>query len=79
MLVNFIFRVAYDLQVNVTGIFFMFQFAYSYFYTVIFVFHFPYMDVYFNLPISKISHIYRNKRLIFHRYMCMIFEIGRFK
>ena len=36
----------------------MFQFAYSYFYTVIFIFHLPYMDVYFNLPISKIIHIY---------------------
>ena len=36
----------------------MFQFAYSYFYTVIFMFHLPYMNVYFNLPILKIIHIY---------------------
>ena len=36
----------------------MFQIAYSYFYTVIFMFHLPYMDVYFNLQISKIIHIY---------------------
>ena len=38
--------------------FFMFQFAYSDFYTVIFMLHLPYMDVYFNLPISKIFLIY---------------------
>ena len=39
-------------------VFFMLQFAYSDFYTVIFMFHLPYMDVYFNLPISKNFHIY---------------------
>ena len=39
----------------------------TYFCTVIFMFHLPYMDVYFNLPISKIIHIYiyTNKRLIY--------------
>ena len=57
----------------------MFQFAYSYFYTVIFMFHLPYMDVYFNLPISKIIHIYTNTRLILYMYMWIIFEIGRLK
>ena len=30
----------------------------TYFYTVIFMFHLSYMVVYFNLPISKIIHIY---------------------
>ena len=30
----------------------------THFYTVIFMFHLSYMDVYFNLPISKIIHIY---------------------
>ena len=57
------------------------------FYTVIFMFHLPYMDVFFNLPISKIIYIYiyiyiyiaTNKRLIFHMYMWIIFEISRLK
>ena len=55
--VIFIFYFACDWQVNVTGIFFMFQFAHNSFYTVIFMFHLPYIDVYFNLPISKIIHM----------------------
>ena len=29
----------------------------TYLYTVIFIFHLPYIDVYLNLPISKIIHI----------------------
>ena len=37
----------------------------TYLYTVIFIFHLPYMDVYLNLPISKIVHIYRG--LLYHR------------
>ena len=57
MLVIFMFKFAYDLRVNVTDIV-MFQFDCNYFYTVIFMFHLPYMDVFFNLPISKIMHIY---------------------
>ena len=57
----------------------MFQFAYSYFYVVICMLYPPYMDVYFNLPISKIIniYIYTNKTLIFYMYMWIIFEIGR--
>ena len=43
------------------------------------MFHLPYMDVYINLPISEIIHIYTNKRLIFHVYMWIIFEIDRLK
>ena len=58
----------------------MFQFAYSYFYTVIFMFHLPYMDVYFNLPISKIIHIYiQIKDWFFYLYMWIIFKIGSLK
>ena len=53
------------------------------FYTVIFMFHFPYMDVYFKLPISKIIHIatyiYTIKRMIFYMYIWIIFENGRYK
>ena len=43
--------------------------------------HFLYMDVYFDLPISKIIHvsIYTNKRPIFYMYMWIIVEIGRLK
>ena len=37
----------------------------TYLYTVIFIFHLPYMDVYLNLPISKIIHIYQG--LLYHR------------
>ena len=48
----FIFHFACDWRENVTGIFLCFSLL-----TVIFMFHLPYMDVYFNLPISKIIHI----------------------
>ena len=50
-----------------------------FFYIVIFMFHLPYMDVNFNLPISKIIHIYIQKiRLLFvyiYIYIWIIFEI----
>ena len=61
-----LFRVV-CLRVNVTGIV-MFQFAYSYFYTVIFMFHHPYMDVYFNLPILK-NYPYAYKKSVFYLYI----------
>ena len=43
------------------------------------MFHLPYKDVYLNLPISKIIHIYTNKRLFFYMHMLIIFKIGRLK
>ena len=45
------------------------------------MFHLPYMDVYFNLLISKIIHIHiaTEKGLIFYMHMWIIFEIGRLK
>ena len=54
----------------------------TYFYIVIFMFHLPYMDVYFNLPISKkfpYIYIYTNEKLISYMYMWIIFKIGRLK
>ena len=48
----------------------------TYFYTVIFMFYLAYMDVFFNLPISKIIHIaiyiyiYKYK-INFYMYHCI--------
>ena len=44
------------------------------------MFHLPYMDVYLNLPISKIIHIYiQIKDWFFYMYMLIIFKICRLK
>ena len=59
----------------------MFQFAYSYFYTVIFfLYHLPYMDLYFNLPISKFinAYIYTNKDLfLFYWFLFYLLYLTR--
>jgi hypothetical protein len=62
----FIFQFAYELLVNVTGIFSCFSLL-----RVIFMFHLPYMDVYLNLYIKNQSYICI--------YMWILFEIGRLK
>ena len=53
----FIFHFACDWRVNVTSIFLCFSLL-TVIFKQLFLFHLPYMDVYFNLPISKFIHIY---------------------
>ena len=77
----FIFHFVCVWRVNVTSIFLCFSLLSVIFTQLFFMFHLPYIDVYFNLPISKIIHIYiyTFRRLIPYMYMWKIFEIGRLK
>ena len=64
----FIFHFACDWRVNVADFFYV-SACLQFFLHSYFMFHLPYMDVYFNLPIKNYPHIYPNKRLIFYMYM----------